>query len=95
MLHAVLRRRANGETVEQIRPDLFIATGKRKGLDPSVASIYRALAAHEKTQAIQPPSSKPVSSMRSAPRRPSGDRAPPARRYLDPIDAELAPKNNA
>jgi hypothetical protein len=51
MLHTVLRRRANGETVEQIRPDLFIATGKRKGRNPSVASIYRALAAHEKTQA--------------------------------------------
>jgi hypothetical protein len=31
MLHTVLRRRANGETVEDIRPDLFIPTGKRKG----------------------------------------------------------------
>ncbi|GIF13498.1 hypothetical protein [Actinoplanes teichomyceticus] len=51
MLHTVLRRRANGETVEKIQPDLVIPTGKRKGRNPSVASIYRALAAHEKAQA--------------------------------------------
>ncbi|MEV7383520.1 recombinase family protein [Streptomyces lydicus] len=44
MLHTVLRRRANGESVEQIQPDLIILTGKRKGQAPSVASIYRALA---------------------------------------------------
>ncbi|MFD5041053.1 recombinase family protein [Streptomyces sp. NPDC058377] len=43
MLHTVLRRRANGESVEQIQPDLIIPTGKRKGQSPSVASIYRAL----------------------------------------------------
>ncbi|MFE4425221.1 recombinase family protein [Streptomyces sp. NPDC056817] len=46
MLHTVLRRRANGESVEQIQPDLIIPTGKRKGQNPSVASIYRALAEH-------------------------------------------------
>ncbi|GGP82264.1 recombinase family protein [Streptomyces melanogenes] len=51
MLHTVLRRKALGESVEQIQPDLIIPTGKRKGLNPSVASIYRALAEHEKTQA--------------------------------------------
>ncbi|MCX5122098.1 hypothetical protein OG992_33620 [Micromonospora sp. NBC_00362] len=51
MLHTVLRRRAAGETVEAIRPDLIIPTGRRKGKSPSVASIYRALAAHEKTAA--------------------------------------------
>ncbi|HZM68339.1 MAG TPA: hypothetical protein VFC16_18790, partial [Nakamurella sp.] len=39
MLHTVLRRRANGESVEQIRPDLIIPTGKRKGQHPSPASI--------------------------------------------------------
>ena len=50
MLHTVLRRRANGESVEDIRPDLIIPTGKRKGRNPSLASIYRALAEHEKTQ---------------------------------------------
>lgn len=50
MLHTVLRRRANGESVEQIQPDLIIATGKRKGRSPSVASIYRALAEHDKRQ---------------------------------------------
>ncbi|MFD5006248.1 recombinase family protein [Streptomyces mutabilis] len=31
MLHTVLRRRAGGESVEQIQPDLIIPTGKRKG----------------------------------------------------------------
>jgi DNA invertase Pin-like site-specific DNA recombinase len=51
MLHTVLRRRANGESVEQIQPDLIIPTGKRKGHSPSVASIYRALAEYEKAQA--------------------------------------------
>ena len=51
MLHTVLRRRANGESVEQIRPVLIIPTGKRKGQNPSLASIYRALAEHDKRQA--------------------------------------------
>ncbi len=51
MLHTVLRRRAGGESVEQIQPDLIIPTGKRKGQNPSVASIYRALAAHAKREA--------------------------------------------
>lgn len=50
MLHTVLRRRANGETVEDIQPDLLIPTGRRKGQSPSLSSIYRALAEHEKTQ---------------------------------------------
>jgi hypothetical protein len=45
------RRRANGESVEQIQPDLIIPTGRRKGQAPSVASIYRALAEHEKKEA--------------------------------------------
>lgn len=51
MLHTVLRRRGSGESVEDIRPDLIIPTGKRKGQNPSLASIYRALAEHEKRQA--------------------------------------------
>lgn len=51
MLHTVLRRRANGETVEAIQPDLLIPTGRRKGQSPSLSSIYRAPAEHEKTQA--------------------------------------------
>ncbi|GHG63675.1 hypothetical protein [Streptomyces griseocarneus] len=42
MLHTVLRRRAAGESVEQIQPGLITPTGKRKGHSPSVASIYRA-----------------------------------------------------
>ncbi|MEU5437276.1 hypothetical protein AB0G73_28400 [Streptomyces sp. NPDC020719] len=51
MLHTVLRRRAGGESVEQIQPDLIIPIGKRKGQAPSLASIYRALAEHEKQKA--------------------------------------------
>ncbi|MFF7977360.1 recombinase family protein [Streptomyces sp. NPDC007905] len=51
MLHTVLRRRADGETVEQIQPDLIIPTGKRRGQNPSLSSIYRALAEQEKRQA--------------------------------------------
>ncbi len=51
MLHTVLRRRELGESVEDIAPDLIIGSGKRKGQNPSVSSIYRALAEHEKAQA--------------------------------------------
>ncbi|MBL1110431.1 hypothetical protein JK361_38800 [Streptomyces sp. 5-8] len=51
MLHTVLRRRALGEYVEQIQPELFVPSGKRKGQNPSVASIYRALAEHAKREA--------------------------------------------
>nr|WP_229888351.1 recombinase family protein [Streptomyces nitrosporeus] len=51
MLHTVLRRHAGGEYVEQIQPDLFIPTGKRKGHNPSMASIYRALTEHAKHEA--------------------------------------------
>ncbi len=51
MLHTVLRRRASGESVEDIQPDLIIPIGKRKGRNPSVASIYRALAEHTKREA--------------------------------------------
>ncbi|MFJ7063108.1 recombinase family protein [Streptomyces griseobrunneus] len=50
MLHTVLRRKALGESVEQIQPDLIIPTGKRKGQSPSVASIYRALAEHRRSR---------------------------------------------
>ncbi|MFE1011038.1 hypothetical protein ACFW4M_07035 [Streptomyces sp. NPDC058794] len=48
----MLRRRALGGSVEQTQPDLIIPTGKRKGQAPSVASIYRALAEHEKREAF-------------------------------------------
>ncbi|MGB8200728.1 MAG: hypothetical protein WCF33_13700, partial [Pseudonocardiaceae bacterium] len=51
MLHTVLRRRTTGESVESIRPDLIIPSGKRKGQNPSLASIYRTLAEHAKTEA--------------------------------------------
>ncbi|MEL5958864.1 hypothetical protein AADR41_29550 [Streptomyces sp. CLV115] len=51
MLHTVLRRRANGESVEQILPDLVIPTGKRNGRNPSMAGVYRALADQAKREA--------------------------------------------
>lgn len=51
MLHTVLRRRELGESVEVIAPGLIIPAGRRKGQNPSVSSIYRALARHEKAQA--------------------------------------------
>ena len=91
MLHTVLRRRAAGETVEQIQPDLIIPTGKRKGRNPSVASIYRALAAHEKVQAY--PDAVEQAHAEHARRR--GDDVPAivrprSARVLDPIDPELA-----
>ncbi len=35
---------------ESIRADLIIPTGKRKGRNPSLASLYRALAEHHKAQ---------------------------------------------
>ncbi|MEV3986864.1 MULTISPECIES: hypothetical protein [unclassified Nonomuraea] len=35
---------------EDIRKNLIIPTGKRKGENPFLASIYRALAEHDKTQ---------------------------------------------
>jgi DNA invertase Pin-like site-specific DNA recombinase len=50
MIHTLLRRRAAGEPVEKIRKDLITPTGKRKGHNPSLASVYRALAEHEKAQ---------------------------------------------
>lgn len=34
MLHTVLRRRANAETVEDIQPDLFIPTGRPQRTEP-------------------------------------------------------------
>ena len=51
MLHTVLRRRANGESVEQIRPDLSSLPANVRASTPSPASIYRALAEHDKAQA--------------------------------------------
>lgn len=53
MLHTVLRRRSGGETVEQIQPGLIIPTGKRKGQNPSLSSVYRALAEHERRTAYR------------------------------------------
>ncbi|MEV5510819.1 hypothetical protein [Streptomyces orinoci] len=37
-VHTVLRRRANGESVERIQPGLIIPTGKRKGRDAARAT---------------------------------------------------------
>lgn len=38
MLHTVLRRRALGESVEQVQPNPFIPTGKRKGQNTLAAA---------------------------------------------------------
>jgi hypothetical protein len=81
---------AAGETVEQIQPDLIIPTGERKGRNPSVASIYRALAAHEKAQAYP----DAVEQAHAEHARLSGDipanARPRSARVLDLIDPELA-----
>ncbi|GGV94866.1 hypothetical protein GCM10015535_61150 [Streptomyces gelaticus] len=47
-LPTVPRRRAGGETVEQIQPGLIIPTGRRKRQTSSLSSIYRVLAEHGK-----------------------------------------------
>ncbi|MER6200443.1 recombinase family protein [Streptomyces sp. NPDC001586] len=73
MLHTVLRRRANGESVEQIQPDLIIPTGKRQCLAPSVASIYRALADFANLQDANAPRPGPGS---ACPRPPGVVSAP-------------------
>ncbi|MEU9925386.1 hypothetical protein AB0H51_29580 [Streptomyces griseoluteus] len=69
MLHTVLRRRAGGESVEQIQPDLIIPTGKRKGRNPSVTSIYRAVAEHAKREGLK--SADADASLRMPPARSS------------------------
>jgi hypothetical protein len=69
-LHTVLRRRVNGESVDQIRPDLIIPTGKRKGQNPGLASIYRALAEHEKALAY--PEAVEQAHVEHATRQPGG-----------------------
>jgi DNA invertase Pin-like site-specific DNA recombinase len=91
MLHTIPRRRAAGETVEQIRPDLIIPTGRRKGRNPSVASIYRAITAYEKTQAY--PDAVEQAHAEHAQRAGGGLPAivrPQPARVLDPTDPELA-----
>jgi hypothetical protein len=52
MLRTVLRRRANGETVEQIQTDLIIPIGKRQGQNPSLSSIHRALAEYDEDPGV-------------------------------------------
>jgi hypothetical protein len=83
MLHTVLRRRAGGEFAESIRSDLIIPNGKLKGQNPSLASIYRALAEHEKHRHTPKPSSRLTPS--SPPHRPTTERhsASPADQTAD------------
>ncbi|MGW1617445.1 recombinase family protein [Streptomyces sp. NPDC002285] len=78
MLHTVLRRRANGESVEQIQPDLIIPTGKRKGQNPSLASIYRALAEHASARHTPKPSNRPTPTSPLSRSAKSPDPAPPS-----------------
>ncbi|MEU3778118.1 hypothetical protein AB0F11_33955 [Streptomyces sp. NPDC032472] len=71
MLHTVLRRRAGGEAVEQIRPDLVIPTGKRKGQNPSWrASTGRSSSTASARQTPKPSSRPTPTSPTSAPQRP-------------------------
>jgi DNA invertase Pin-like site-specific DNA recombinase len=60
MPHTVLRRRAYGESVEQIRPDLIIPTGKRKGQNPGLATIYRARPSTRSARRTPKPSPRPT-----------------------------------
>ena len=62
MLHTVLRRRARGESIESIRKDLIIPTGKRKGRNPGLASIYRAWPNTNNANATPRRSNKPTPS---------------------------------
>src|SRR5664279_1319813 len=73
MLHTVLRRRANGESVEQIRPDLIIPTGKRKGQHPPArpASTGR-LPSTTKRRRTPRPSTKPTPTSPPSRRVPDG-----------------------
>ncbi|MFH8409327.1 recombinase family protein [Streptomyces sp. NPDC018019] len=66
MLHTVLRRRAGGESVEQIQPDLIIPTGKRKGrTPPSPASTGRSPSTPNARHTPKP-SSRPLPSVLQA-----------------------------
>ena len=76
ILHTVLRRRANGESLEDIRPDLIIPTGKRKGRNPSLASIYRALTQHEKRQATPKPLTRPTPTLPRSSQAPAAAEQP-------------------
>lgn len=91
MLHIVLRRRAAGETVEAIRPDLIIPTGERKGQNPSLASIYRALAGHEKAAAYPDAVAQAHAEFaeQHAAATLAGIVRPRPARVLDPVNAEL------
>jgi hypothetical protein len=91
MLHTVLRRRAAGETVETIQPDLIIPTGKRKGRNPSLASIYRALAGHEKKAAYPDAVAQAHAEFaeRRVPALPADIVRPRPARVLEPVNPEL------
>jgi len=60
MLHTMLRRRAAGESVESIRPDLIIPSGRRKGQNPNLAGIYGPWPSTPRPRPIRKPSSRPT-----------------------------------
>ena len=85
MLHTVLRRRATGESVEQIQPDLIIPTGKRKGQSPSRREhLPGARRARQDARRTPKPSSRPTPT--SPPSKPASSRArgPSPRPYGEP-----------
>jgi DNA invertase Pin-like site-specific DNA recombinase len=91
MLHTVLRRRAAGESVESIRPDLIIPTGKRAGKNPSLASIYRALSEYENAQAYPEAVEAARTEYTALADAADGHGLPRPRpaRVLDPVDTQL------
>jgi hypothetical protein len=66
MLHTVLRRLASAESVELIRPDLTVPTGKRKGRNPSLAPASTGhWPSTRKRRRTSKPSNKPTPTRRA------------------------------
>lgn len=63
------------------RPQTAIPTGRRKGHNPSLSSIYRALAEHEKTQAYPEAVETAHADFAALQQR---DRSPVTQRYSPP-----------
>jgi DNA invertase Pin-like site-specific DNA recombinase len=60
MLHTVLRRRANGESVEQIRPDLIIPPANARANTPARPASTGRLPSTTKRRRTPRPSTKPT-----------------------------------
>ncbi|WNV82912.1 hypothetical protein [Umezawaea sp. Da 62-37] len=84
MLHTVLRHRANGESIEDIRPDPILPADKRKDQSPGLASIYRHWPTTRSVRRSPRPSPEPTPT-----RRPDLSSSPPTlpqwQRTISPI----------